>query len=247
MHNTNDLLHFVGSLPYDCCEDAFRNVSREVGGYLRRMPDGETGERIKWIVFQQRMLQQHAALEMDTSIPPLPVKQGDGTVIVRSSASASSRTSTRVASSSTRATIALQSQPTRCSGECATKADTAARAGSSSPCRHRWRPASCTSARMAGRDTSGHTACAPAGAGSNILAAIPHADLSIHSTCARRSAVRNYFPERDGDYKDIVFRQFARLSAAVPDDAELGFHLCYGSPGDQPLVNLVRRPCSWSS
>jgi hypothetical protein len=80
MQNANDLLHFVGSLPYAGCEDVFRNLDREVGGYLRRMPDGETGERIKWIVFQQRMLQQHAALEVDTSIPPLPVKQSDGTV-----------------------------------------------------------------------------------------------------------------------------------------------------------------------
>jgi hypothetical protein len=36
-----------------------------------------------------------------------------------------------------------------------------------------------------------------------------------------------------------VFVQFARLSAAVPHDVELGFHLCYGSPGDQPLLVLA--------
>jgi methionine synthase II (cobalamin-independent) len=48
----------------------------------------------------------------------------------------------------------------------------------------------------------------------------------------------NYFPERDPDYKERTFRQFARLAAAVPSEIELGFHLCYGSPGDQPLIRL---------
>ena len=31
----------------------FEELSSSVGDYLRRMPDGETGERLKWIVFQQ--------------------------------------------------------------------------------------------------------------------------------------------------------------------------------------------------
>ena len=48
----------------------------------------------------------------------------------------------------------------------------------------------------------------------------------------------NYFPVPEPDYKAKIFAQLARLSRAVPDDVELGFHLCYGSPGDQPLVRL---------
>ena len=48
----------------------------------------------------------------------------------------------------------------------------------------------------------------------------------------------NYFPESNAAYKERAFRQFARLAAAVPFEVELGFHLCYGSPGDQPLIRL---------
>ena len=52
----------------------------EVGQFLRRMPDGETGERTLWIKFQQKMLLEHPAIEPDPTQPPLPVKQADGTV-----------------------------------------------------------------------------------------------------------------------------------------------------------------------
>lgn len=48
----------------------------------------------------------------------------------------------------------------------------------------------------------------------------------------------HYFPVSEPRYETKVFVQFARLARAVPDDIELGFHLCYGSPGDQPLIRL---------
>ena len=75
-----DLLHFVGSIPLPDGDAVFEALSSSVGGYLRRMPDGETGERIKWIVFQQRMLTAHPAMEVDPDQPPLPVRQADSTV-----------------------------------------------------------------------------------------------------------------------------------------------------------------------
>jgi hypothetical protein len=62
-----DRLFFVGSIPLPSAEDVFRLLSREVGPFLRRMPDGETGERTLWIRFQQKMLAQHPVIEPDTS------------------------------------------------------------------------------------------------------------------------------------------------------------------------------------
>ena len=61
-------------------KSVFQELSRHLGSYLARIPDGETGERIKWIVFQQRMLNEHPAMEVDPTEPPLPVRQSDGTV-----------------------------------------------------------------------------------------------------------------------------------------------------------------------
>ena len=80
MASKTDLLHFVGSIPLRDGEAVFEELSRSVGDYLRRMPDGETGERLKWIVFQQKMLTSHPAMEVDPDQPPLPVKQSDSTV-----------------------------------------------------------------------------------------------------------------------------------------------------------------------
>ena len=57
--------------------------------------------------------------------------------------------------------------------------------------------------------------------------------------CQEVLMLENYFPESPLPYRKIFFDQFARLSAAVPEPAELGYHLCYGSPGDE---NLVRPP-----
>ena len=72
-----------------------------------------------------------------------------------------------------------------------------------------------------------------------ILSGIPHSELSIQfDVCQEVLLFENYFPVREPDYKRPVFEQFGRLAASVPTDVELGYHLCYGSPGDQPLLRL---------
>jgi hypothetical protein len=38
-----DRLHFVGSIPLSSSENVFRQLSTQVGAFLLRMPDGETG------------------------------------------------------------------------------------------------------------------------------------------------------------------------------------------------------------
>jgi hypothetical protein len=39
--------------------------------YLRRIPDGETGERRRWIWFQRTMLENHPDMELDPTVPLL--------------------------------------------------------------------------------------------------------------------------------------------------------------------------------
>ena len=41
--------HLVGSVPLENPEQVFRTASEALGGYLRRIPDGETGERAQWV------------------------------------------------------------------------------------------------------------------------------------------------------------------------------------------------------
>jgi hypothetical protein len=70
MSEKADRVHLIGSVPLPDCEQVFRRVGGELDPYLRRMPDGETGERGRWIFFQNTMLRAHPAMEEDPTEPP---------------------------------------------------------------------------------------------------------------------------------------------------------------------------------
>lgn len=58
------LAHLVGSVPLSSAEEVFRAVSGELGARVRRIPDGETGDRSGWVGFQLPMLAEHKAFEI---------------------------------------------------------------------------------------------------------------------------------------------------------------------------------------
>jgi len=71
----------------------------------------------------------------------------------------------------------------------------------------------------------------------NIVKAMPAADLTIQwDVCQEVLAFENYFKDRPPYYKKQIFDMLGRLGDAVPDDIEMGYHLCYGSPRDEHLV-----------
>jgi hypothetical protein len=240
MFNVRDLLYFAGSVPLPNCEDVFRTLNGGVGEFLRRMPDGETGERTLWIKFQQKMLLEHPAIELDSSQPPLPVRQADGTVhrhiqLVRLKPSVDVDS---VVFDTGYDRAALASYQTY---------RTLREAGIISP---EIRLQVALPTPMA----TGLMYVSPVGrndylrayersllsALQGIVSAIPHSELSIQfDVCQEVLLFENYFSVREPNYRAAVFEQFARLGAAVPNDVELGFHLCYGSPGDQPLLRLA--------
>lgn len=42
----------TGSVNYDDAETTMRTVAEILGDHVRRLPDGEVGERFHWIMFQ---------------------------------------------------------------------------------------------------------------------------------------------------------------------------------------------------
>ena len=76
-----DSIHLVGSIAMDDCEQVFREISAELGPYLDKIPDGETGERARWIYFQRTMLMEHPAMEIDPTVPELALHQWDGKLL----------------------------------------------------------------------------------------------------------------------------------------------------------------------
>ena len=76
-----DRLHLIGSIPLGTSEEVFRTLARELGPFLSRMPDGETGERSRWVYFQGQMLRAHPDMEIDPTVPPYKFVQWDGKVV----------------------------------------------------------------------------------------------------------------------------------------------------------------------
>src|SRR5258707_8215919 len=57
-------VHLVGSVPLSDAREVFTVVSRELGTYLKRIPDGETGERSDWITWLEPVFANHGAFEL---------------------------------------------------------------------------------------------------------------------------------------------------------------------------------------
>jgi SAM-dependent methyltransferase len=61
--------HLVGSVPLPSAQAVFQTIGRELGDRLRRIPDGETGPRADWIVWQYPVLSSRPQFEV---APPAP-------------------------------------------------------------------------------------------------------------------------------------------------------------------------------
>jgi hypothetical protein len=56
-------VHLVGSVPLPDAREVFTVVSRALGPHLKRIPDGETGERLDWITWLEPVFANHPAFE----------------------------------------------------------------------------------------------------------------------------------------------------------------------------------------
>ena len=56
-------IHLCGSIPLADAEAVFLTVSDRLGSAVKRIPDGETGERLTWIRWQDHVFRDHPQLE----------------------------------------------------------------------------------------------------------------------------------------------------------------------------------------
>ena len=73
--------HLVGSLPYPDADTTFTEIAGRLGGHLKRIPDGETGERARWIFWQRAKVADHPAMEVATDEDMQRIHQWDGKLI----------------------------------------------------------------------------------------------------------------------------------------------------------------------
>ena len=233
----SERLHLIGSIPLATSEEVFRTLSKELGPHLSRMPDGETGERSRWVYFQGQMLRAHPDMEIDPTEPPFPFVQWDGKVVreipqVRFKTGVDPAKAVfetgydKAASASYEVFRRLRDSGAIAKG---TRFQVSLPTPHSSGYLYVSGPA-----RRAYFDVYERSLKA---ALANIVKAIPAKDLSIQwDVCQEVLAFENYFKDRPADYRKQTFDMLGRLGDSVPADAELGYHLCYGSPADEHLV-----------
>jgi len=236
---SNRTAHLVGSIPLPDAETVFRTVSKVLGSSLKRIPDGETGDRSRWIWFQRAMLESHPDMELDTAIPPFEVVQWDGKVVRE----------TQWMKFKDDADPSALSFPTRYRDAAAESYQVYARLRDEGVIGPDVRfqvsiPTPMATAYMY-ISPSAREAYIPAyerslaEAISAIVDAIPHDRLAIQwDVCQEVLVFEDYEPfgGRPADYKQRIFDELARVGSLVPETVELGYHLCYGSPADEHLI-----------
>ena len=229
--------HLVGSVPLADSDTVFRTVCAELGPHLRRIPDGETGERIRWIWFQREMLWNHPDLEEDPDAGLYAVYQWDGKLLretpyLRFKQSADLN-AVRFPTGYAEAAVASYATYARLRNEDVIGPETRFQVSLPTPMSTGYMYVS-----PAFRD-----AYLPAYERSlvealdGILSSIPHDRLSIQwDVCQEVLLFEDYFSHRPADYKEQVYSLLSRLGGRIPEEVELGYHLCYGSPADEHLI-----------
>jgi hypothetical protein len=237
VRSVRGLAHLIGSVPLPTTEAVFRRLAGTLGPLLTRMPDGETGERRRWVYWQRVMLEHHPAMQVDTDAGLLELRQWDGSLLRR--------------------TDLLRFRPGVDPESVDFPTGYAEAARDSWACFERLRREGAVPAGMR------FQVCLPTPMSSafmyvsprahddylrvyersllralaDVLTATPHRELCIQwDICQEVLVFEGYFPSRPPVYKDRVFSLLKRLGEAVPADVEMGYHLCYGSPADQHLV-----------
>lgn len=215
----------VGSVPLSSAEEVFEAVGLELGPFVKRMPDGETGPRSAWIVCQGEPMKNSQGLEVGGERilqggirnPRYKIKEGLKPEDVKfarlgyaDNALASYKIFKRLKGfgkipAQVRFQVCL---PT---------------------------PLAVVNAFFVAAEVrriwplyEGHLLKEL----DEITRAIPHDELAIQIDIASEMHSFLEVPELQQAYPiDELIDAFARLGNRVPEDVELGIHLCYGDPG----------------
>src|SRR4051794_27952070 len=214
-------VHLVGSVPLGSAEEVFRTVAGAIGDRLRRLPDGETGARSDWIVWQYPLFSSRPQFEMgppgESSYRALPQLR------LRSGVDTSGLAFEELGYAS--AAIASYDTFARLKREGAIPAG--CRFLVSLPT-----PLAPVSAFVALEDQAELEPIYEAQMQAEverILAAIPADQLAIqwdarYEFAMLEGAIEVWFD----DVQAGIVERLLRLGSLVPEGVELGYHLCYG-------------------
>lgn len=234
---TRPIVHYVGSIPLPDTETVFRTLTTATGPHLLRLPDGETGIRKTWIRFLQDVLAQNPAIERADDVPPFKFVQWDGKVIreiprlrLRPGAVPEAATFDTGCAEMAIASWSVFERLQRTG-----VIPAAVRFQVSLPT-----PIAPVYNNMVPADRPGllpaltrHLVDEVAA----IAAAIPNDRLALQwDVCQEVLAWEGYYEPGPVDTRTETLAVLTEIGESVPAGIELGYHLCYGSPADEHLV-----------
>ncbi|MCW2288533.1 hypothetical protein EDF60_0537 [Leucobacter luti] len=254
-------VHLVGSINFEDAETTMRTAASALGAHLKRIPDGEVGERFHWIAFQPGRLSQSEGIE-PVGDTPIPLRMLDLRPV-------------RVAEGVNPATLKLAPLGYAAAALESWETFAALKREGAIPATTRFQVSLPTPLGVVGSFVRAEDRpafepvyeAALAAELDEILAAIPHDELAIQWDAALEFAIlehTSYAGTRYEWFDDVWAGTSARLARQidrVPTDVEVGVHLCYGDvaehhftePSDAAnltrFANLVvaaaERPLTW--
>ncbi|MFO1400855.1 MAG: hypothetical protein U1F30_06545 [Steroidobacteraceae bacterium] len=216
-------VHFVGSIGLDTVDEVLGTVGPELGPRLKRCPDGEVGGRRLWITWQWPLLRSSPYLQVDEQslIPGLGLCR------------------LRLAPGARAADLAFGELGYAREARASYQDFVAARTRGQIAPGTRFQvslptPFAVVNAFVVPDDVPqvlpAYEAAMLREIG-RLAATVPPADLAIQWDVCMEMLVwdgRTAYLPRIPDMEPLFAATFARLCGAVPRDAQLGFHLCYG-------------------
>jgi hypothetical protein len=231
------IVHLVGSIPLPDAETVFRTLSGALGAHLIRLPDGETGIRKTWIRFLQDVLAENPAIEVAKDVPPFKFIQWDGKLIreiprLRLKPGAKPDPDSFKTGYADMA-IASWSVFERLQKENVIPANVTFQISLPTPIAPIYN-------NLLPADRPG---LLPAltqhfiGEVKKIAEAMPNNRIAVQwDVCQEVLAWEGYYEKGPVDFRTETIDVLTTIGDAVPPGIELGYHLCYGSPADEHLV-----------
>ncbi len=228
-------VHLCGSVPLANARTVFSEAARRIGTRLKRIPDGETGVRDNWVVWQLPKMQAHPDLE--TVPPPSPEYGPSERVQPKPGVDAASIDFGPLGY----ADAALESW----------QVFRQLREDGTIPEGTRFQVCLPTPIAVIGAFVAGPQGELERRYEAQLLAelavildGIPADELAVQWDTAVEFAIfEGVFPSWFGtDYPtqlEEVGKRLVRLGAAVPEPVELGYHLCYGDFGHRHFAEPV--------
>jgi len=214
-------VHMVGSVPFSSTTDVFEILAARLGDRLRRLPDGETGPRSDWIVWQYPVLSSRPQFEVAPPtqdhyrpLPKLRLKDGENEQDIKfpelgyaAAAQSSYRLFARLKRDgkipqSCRFQVSLPTPLAPISAFIAPDTQAVVEPIYEAKLLHEL---------------------------AIILDTVPHDQLAIQwDANFEFGMLEGVFPAWFSEIRAGIVERLLRLSRHVPSDVELGYHLCYG-------------------